>query len=174
MSTVKILPSSIYIVTQPLTSDRFHWAIVVTNAAGIATRHHWAADTRSGSLREAYRCQALKLVLAKSLAGRLVLGYFRIAGSSVPPDDILFAICAGVFPTSYPTPDINRRHGLTCRTWVMEVLFALEARGYIQREKGMAGVEQKVTQRSQALELTSLQAFVFGKSREYMSVVEDV
>ncbi|KAJ6547141.1 hypothetical protein B0H19DRAFT_1075075 [Mycena capillaripes] len=116
-------PASLYVATTQLAEAKFHWALIETDTACSATRHHWHEKPHLRGLAEGYGFQRIQ---PKSLTGRVVLGYFKIRGYTPPSesngDDGTFAeICESTFQTSYATVVENRHHGLTCRTWVLQV-----------------------------------------------------
>ncbi|KAF7311633.1 hypothetical protein MKEN_01066500 [Mycena kentingensis (nom. inval.)] len=127
---------ALYVSTTQLSEATYHWALILTDANCIATRHHWHEQRpRRAEAIEGYGRQTIQ---PKSLTGRVVLGYFKISHFSAPPPGVFEQICEGTFETSYTTVVDNRQHGITCRTFVLNVLAELCARGYVGgwRESG--------------------------------------
>jgi len=65
-------------------------------------------------------CCALETEMAG--IGRVILGYFKISGYTAPSPSTFAEICQTTFETSYSTVLENRQKGITCRTWVLQVL----------------------------------------------------
>ncbi|KAJ7074337.1 hypothetical protein C8F01DRAFT_1100188 [Mycena amicta] len=132
MSSILLAENSLYVTTTQLSESKFHWALILTDEICAATRHHWHEKPRSGDSDsgpiEAYGSQTVQ---PKSLTGRVVLGYFQIANYSPPPPGVFQDICETTFMTSYSSVCENRQRGITCRTFVLNVLSELCARGYI-------------------------------------------
>lgn len=147
-------PASLYVATTQLAEAKFHWALIETDATCSAVRHHWHEKPHLRGLAEGYGFQRIQ---PKSLTGRVVLGYFQIRGYT---PGILKEICETTFQTSYATVVENRQHGITCRTWVLQVLSTLCARGYITGFEGtirdfVDSLERVVTEQSCMADNTS-------------------
>ncbi|KAJ7470353.1 hypothetical protein FB451DRAFT_1253464 [Mycena latifolia] len=130
-------PLSLYVTTTQLAEAKFHWALIATDMNCSAIRHHWheKPDTRGVTgLAEGYGSQ--KVHPKSLLTGRVVLGYFKISGYTALSPAIFAGVCQSTFGTSYATVPENRRNGITCRTWVLEVLSTLCALGYITGYEG--------------------------------------
>ncbi|KAJ6618287.1 hypothetical protein B0H10DRAFT_2030168 [Mycena sp. CBHHK59/15] len=167
-------PASLYVTTTQLAEAKFHWALIVTDANCSATRYHWfeKPDT-SGNLAEGYGFQSVQ---PKSLTGRVVLGYFKIRGYTSPSAGIFAEICQATFQTSYPTVYENRRNGITCRTWVFQVLSTLCTLGYITGFDGSCrafvdSLERVITEQSRMADNAYLTTFYTHRILTFVSMV---
>lgn len=137
---VKLSANSIYISTSTILSDGFHWSLFVTDGNARATRHDWA---QSGII-EKYRCKKIDPTKTYS-TNNAVLVYLKVGGCSPPDANKMDEICRSVFPGgSKPTVRENREAGMTCRTWLLQVLEVLYEEGFVVRENGIQGIEAKV------------------------------
>ncbi|KAI1789669.1 hypothetical protein LXA43DRAFT_1019835 [Ganoderma leucocontextum] len=122
---VQLDADSLYISTTPLLNGVFHWAFIHIDKNGKATRHHWIArDPNFVQGPEGYSHSLLPLgAQDTSRAGALpVLAYFKV--TDYPPMSVadFGRKCAAVFSQSWPTAQQNRHAGITCRTWLINVL----------------------------------------------------
>lgn len=158
--------SSLYICTVPLTTNAFHWSMVLVSSTGVQTRHHWATLTRDVNGREGYVSHQLLNGAQSQTDKSIILGYFKVVGYT-PIDIAVFEdACRGVFTTSYPTVQENRGHGLTCRTWILHMISKLMSQ---QRAEE---VEIRVKQKSAAQSNEYANSFLWR--RPFMCIVEDV
>ncbi|KAJ7197230.1 hypothetical protein GGX14DRAFT_471931 [Mycena pura] len=167
--------NSLYVTTTQLAEAKFHWALIVTDANCSATRHHWHEKTDKPGFAEGYGVQKVQ---PKSLTGRIVLGYFKIRGYSPPAARVFTEICDTTYETSYLTVPDNRRNGITCRTWVLQVLSTLCARGCISGwvesgsiRKFVECVEQVIIRESRRADCAYLTRFYRERILTYVSPV---
>ncbi|KAF7322676.1 hypothetical protein HMN09_00046400 [Mycena chlorophos] len=131
---IALAPNSLFVTTTQLSETKFHWALVRTDDMPMcnATRHHWHEKPRASSDNSApIEGYGIQNIQPRSLTGRVVLGYFQIANYSAPAPGVFEEICESTFPTSFATVWENRQRGITCRTFVLNVLSELCSRGYI-------------------------------------------
>ena len=137
---VELSAKSVYISTNSMMSDGFHWSLYVTDKDGKAKRHDWAQV----GLVEKYRSKVVDPARTYS-TNNAVLAYLKVSGCSPPDTHKMEEICQSVFPGgSKPTVRENRAAGMTCRTWLLQVLKVLNEEGFIVRENGIEGIENKV------------------------------
>ncbi|KAL4071256.1 hypothetical protein V8B97DRAFT_2104201 [Scleroderma yunnanense] len=170
-ASVRLDYGSLYICTVPLLNGKFHWSLIHITDAGMATRHHWAAAGTDPTGRETYVHQALPRGPLTASATQ-ILGYFKVSAyqnSVAVKHDLngLRAICNTVFPQSYPTAEENRQHGMSCRTWVTNVLLGLG----LARDRAYE-IERLVTSRSQSCETRYLRSYLNGEP--YQLVIEEI
>jgi len=151
---VKLQPSSLYIVTQPLEGDPDHyqWALVSTRMAHQATWHSWRVRKPFSSAKavpghmvvapigystpnlqpaEMYQVEELGDVHSYT-HGRPNLCFFRITGwrpEKIPHAglgiDNLEQICEEAFISSYVTISMNRANKIHSGNWTLKVLTRL-------------------------------------------------
>ncbi|KAJ7684729.1 hypothetical protein DFH06DRAFT_17053 [Mycena polygramma] len=170
---VVLEPAALYITTTQLAEAKFHWALIQTDPACSAIRHHWHEKSDKPGLAEGYGFQ---MVQPKSLTGRVVLGYFKIRGYTPPSAGSFADICETAFETSYATVPENRKHGITCRTWVLQVLSTLCARGYIAGFEGSARnfvdcLERVIAEKSRYADAQYLTRFYNQRILTFVSTV---
>ncbi|KAJ7632247.1 hypothetical protein FB45DRAFT_702371, partial [Roridomyces roridus] len=127
--SILLEPDSLYITTTQLSEAKYHWSLCRTGSScNEAVRHHWHEKPHlpNHPVAEGYGFQRIQ---PRSLTGRVVLGYFKLSGYTPPSSTVWAEICETTFETSYPTVQLNRVHGITCRTWVLKVLSTLCERG---------------------------------------------
>jgi hypothetical protein len=174
---VSLDANSLYIVTQPLIHGAFHWSLIHTDGTGFATRHHWVEVSKRASQidnvpkAEAHACQSVGTCLSRT-KNSVILGYFKVEGYIPVPREQFIGICKGAFPISYRTVDENRKHTLTCRTWITSVLQGLEGRGSLKTSVSPKEIEQIVTDKSHGFERVYMSDFLWG--RLYDTVVTTV
>lgn len=168
-------PNALYIATQPLVSGKFRWSFLLADDYTTGTRHRWHEDTsiQAPQFVEQYSTQ---LDVNPASEKPAYLGYFKVTGFVRPQDTSVFAeICRNTFSTSYCTIEQNRASGIDNRPWLFGVLGTLWAKGFIigrdcDLADGLLVIEKDVTMRSQDLEGTYLQAYLF--QRKYVTVIE--
>ncbi|KAL6308536.1 hypothetical protein BKA93DRAFT_822277 [Sparassis latifolia] len=150
---VVLEPNSLYLSTEILMSDGFHYALFVTDANGASTRHDWAEDL-SRETPERYFHRSIDSVATYTPEGRLIFAYFKVRGYVPPPPDFDWvAEFSGIFPNgSYPSWIENRKHKMSCRTWVLRALALLRDRGALTRSDKVTDIEAAIEEQSQALE----------------------
>lgn len=155
--------SSLYIWTTPLASNgKFHWGFVHVDHNGCATRHHWAIVHKHDILGpEHYAKEVLREGPKTASASTVILGYFKVTDYPATALEQFTDICQNVFPQSYQTAEANRDHGMTCRTWVLQVLVKLG-----QTQRRVKEIEDSVIQRSTVLANENLNAFLWRKEFE--------
>ncbi|KAI0321503.1 hypothetical protein OF83DRAFT_1168355 [Amylostereum chailletii] len=163
--SVPVEADALYICTMPLLAGSFHWSFLHVDPTGACTRHHWAAVTLDVRGREAYVEQALPNGLSSAPTAQ-ILGCFKIADLAPPEIGDFRAACRAIFTKSFPTADENRKHAITCRTWMMKIVATL-----LSPERAEQ-IEKDVIARSRAFEGDYLSAFMAG--RRYECVVQDV
>ncbi|KAK7023881.1 hypothetical protein R3P38DRAFT_2954694 [Favolaschia claudopus] len=172
--SILLEPSSLYVTTTQLAEAKFHWALVETSAdACTATRHHWHERSDKPGLAEGYGAQRIQ---PKSLTGRVILGYFKIRGYTPPPSARFADICETTFSTSYANVPTNRKYGLTCRTWVLQVISTLCACGHIIGFEGtipnfVDSLERIITERSRMADNNYLTTFYHQRTLNFVSPV---
>lgn len=171
--SILLEPASLYVTTTQLAEAKFHWALIETDAACSAIRHHWHEKPDKRGLAEGYGFQRVQ---PKSLTGRVVLGYFKIRGYTPPSPSTFAEICETTFEPSYATVPENRQHGITCRTWVLQVLSTLCGRGYITGFEGTIRnfvdcLERVITEQSRMADNTYLTTFYHQRILTFVSMV---
>jgi len=171
--SILLEPTSLYVTTTQLAEAKFHWALIETDSTRAAIRHHWHERPDTRGFAEGYGFQRVQ---PKSLTGRVILGYFKIRGYTPPSPSIFAEICETTFGTSYTTVPQNRRNGITCRTWVLQVLSTLCARGYITGFEGTAdkfvdSLERVITEQSCTADNTYLTIFYHQRILNFVSPV---
>lgn len=179
--------NSLYVTTTQLLEGKFHWALIVTDHQCTAVKHHWyekptCDPTHPGhGLRAScspVECYGFQRINPKSSSGRIILGYFKILGYTPPVSPkVITAICETAFVKSYTSVQENRSNGITCRTWVLEVLFELCALGIITGRAGTSNrdvvdaLERVITDYSQAADRTYLTAYFTQQAHTFRSMV---
>jgi len=167
---IKLEPSCIYVSTVPLTTGAFHWLLVYVDASGTCTSHQWSPiSDKDPAGREAYLRTELPRGASSRTAGYVVLGYFKV--SDLTPftlcvEGAFEAICKGVFATSFDNARQNRMNGISCRTWITDIMTKL-----LSPERALE-IERRVTARSKLRSDEWATSFLF--SRPFDCVVEDV
>ncbi|KAF8652612.1 hypothetical protein AX16_004301 [Volvariella volvacea WC 439] len=158
--------NSLYVCTVPLISGAFHWSFIHVDQNRVLTRHHWAGATPEEPWGpEDYVEQALSKT-PLTTANTQILGCFKIK-DLIPPDVITFRkLCRKLSPKTYPTADMNRQHGISCKAWMTNIVGELTTRERADQ------VERNVAKRSKELEVVYLGCFI--KARTYDFVVEAV
>jgi len=137
---IELSANSVYISTRSMMSDGFHWSLYVTDQDGRATRHDWA----QAGLVEKYQSKLVDPARTYS-SNNAVLAFLKVCGCYPPDANKMEEICRSVFPGgSKPTVRENRAVGMTCRTWLLQVLEVLKGEGFMVRENGIEGIEDKV------------------------------
>lgn len=161
-------PSSLYISTQVILAEtgKYHWAIYVTNLDGYAIKYHWATLERSDLNLpvEGLKVGSVNPVTTYSRAYTLTLGFFKVDGYRPIGSDDMLEITKTAFPEQYQfgfsSIRENRRHGLSCRTWVLAVLGKLHGLGYLRRQEGPQYFEDAIKNYSAELEQQVAQGFL--------------
>ncbi|KAF8521095.1 hypothetical protein BU17DRAFT_46022, partial [Hysterangium stoloniferum] len=82
--------------------------------------------------------------------------YLKVMGCLPPDAEKMKEICTSIFPGgSKPSVKENRQAGMTCRTWLLQVLKILEAEGFLVRQNGIEGIEKTVKMISEEQESKS-------------------
>lgn len=152
--------SSLYITIELLISPGFHWAVHITDPYGSTmTRHEWAEDiSRTSAERYFYNTNPVPSVAATyTPQGRLIFAWFKISGFVYRAGFDWVEEFSQVFPAagSYPSWSENRKHGMSCRTWVTQVLEVLRENGLLVRDDNAAHLEEVVKKMSGELEGTA-------------------
>lgn len=161
---------SLYICTVQLATGAFHWAIILTDDNAHAVRHHWY-QVAGRPYAEAYGSQVI--TPATRTGNSAVLGYYKLDGYAPCPDFV--HVCRTVF-TSHATVDQNRAAGLTCRTWILEVLKGLYIKGAFPNRKEtpiefIDGLERQIKTMSTQADNTFLSLFYQSLSHQYQPPV---
>ncbi|KAI5122700.1 hypothetical protein M0805_009753 [Coniferiporia weirii] len=173
-SQIVLEPSSLYIATQPLMNQGvFHWSLFLTDAAGTVSRHHWAVDSPTDAkTAERYVVERVRTPIERA-QWKSILGFFRVEGYARPKIPTEFpGLCSAVFPRSHTTVEENRKHGITCRAWMMDVLTKMCETGIIDRKRGPEGLEDVVKRLSTEREMVYLRSYLSGE--EYEAVVAKI
>ncbi|KZT08753.1 uncharacterized protein LAESUDRAFT_757467 [Laetiporus sulphureus 93-53] len=142
-----LLPSSLYVTLSTLLQKgSFHWSLWITDAAGRATRHHWAerkGRREANEPVEEYTTRVVPVVFTFTGTNSMILALIKIAGYN-PPDNAFDFVghFKTVFPDTYTDIRSNRRNGTSCRTWAMKALTLLQEKGIVIRPGPVAQVEQ--------------------------------
>ncbi|KAF9242018.1 hypothetical protein BU15DRAFT_44349 [Melanogaster broomeanus] len=167
--TISLVPESLYICTVPLMSGKFHWSLIHINEAGVTTRHHWAAPISNPRGRETYVEQSLSkgpLSASRTSGGKSWdISKFPTVNLTRLVSCELRAL--GCFTPSYATAEENRKHGISCRTWLTLVLQRLGLSNQRATE-----IENAVTARSETCEATYLTSVLHNTL--YDVVIQDV
>ncbi|KAF8526997.1 hypothetical protein BU17DRAFT_40254, partial [Hysterangium stoloniferum] len=71
--------------------------------------------------------------------------YLKVMGCLPPDAEKLKEICTSIFPVGSKHSDKeNCQAGITCPTWLLQVLKILEAEGFLVRQNGIQGSKQTV------------------------------
>ncbi|KAF8999264.1 hypothetical protein BDQ17DRAFT_1361059 [Cyathus striatus] len=122
---ISLEPSSIYVATSQRMAapGTFHWAVVVTDNAGMATRTHWTLIDYSPS--------------TYSKGNTATFAFFKIDGYEGVEWSTLWDCATTVFPEhlreGFPTVKQNRQAGISCRTWALGFLRRLIEAGILHR-----------------------------------------
>ena len=174
---VSVQPSSLYISTVALVTGAFHWSFIHVDDTGRATKHQWAAvNAMNPEGREHYVQSNLRYGTQSSTGNLAILGYFKIPEYR-PMDGAIFAqYCVQAFGgANYPTKDQNRAHGITCRTFVLNVLRSiLPTSGPEAQVYRISQIEAMVKNRSEYQSNAHSTLFLWGKHSEMMPLLEVV
>ncbi|KIY53889.1 hypothetical protein FISHEDRAFT_68458 [Fistulina hepatica ATCC 64428] len=158
---VSLERNSLYIATSQLRDafgQAFHWSLYLTDSFGKATKYHWVTApehrVRITGCAEDVVFGPIDPINSFSNNMSMTLGFFKIDGVAPVDPTTMYQVAMHAFSTSYPTVVGNRRHGLSCRTWVRQVLIKLHQGGYIQRNEHFSAqmIENAVRDRSLQLE----------------------
>ncbi|KAJ3865120.1 MAG: hypothetical protein NXY57DRAFT_431929 [Lentinula lateritia] len=160
---VTLEPFSLYISTTQIFAQpgKFHWSFYLTDAYGIATRYHWSerGGTR-GVYAEGVHVQVINPVTTYSASYNVALAYFKVTGfNPATPPNIMQQAAFSAFPESYLTVRENRQNGLSCRTWVLQVLRTLITWRYLVRNDYPESIEAVVKARSMQVENSLMTSF---------------
>jgi len=169
-------PDTLYVVTQTIPTaefQAFHWFLLLTDARGGATTYQWAEPKGgTGDAEERY-IRVAERSYTHVTQNPSILGYFRVAGFEAAPMTMLEnaeetssfeSAFENVFPVHYSTMHANREHGLSCRLWVLRVLAALQARGFLRgRADDVAAIEAPLKATSAAQEELLMKTLMAGK-----------
>lgn len=176
-----ITPLSLYITTELLMTPGFHWAIHITDPEGYTiTRHEWAEDLSRQVAERYFSSTTTSPSLTTNTytpEGRLIFAWFKVTGFSHPAANSTWdweSELAQIFPSgSYPTWYENRKHGMSCRTWVTKALRVLSDRGILSRHDTPVEVEKKITRISSELEVR-LGEMTGSTDNEYVAEVVEI
>ncbi|KIY53886.1 hypothetical protein FISHEDRAFT_68455 [Fistulina hepatica ATCC 64428] len=155
--------NSLYIATYQLPDTPgqgfFHWSLYLTDSFGKATKYHWVEQpkrlVRITGYAEDVAFGPMDPFNSFSDNMTMRVGLFKIDGVAPVEPTVMYQLAMNAFNTrGYPTVEGNRRHGLSCCTWVRQVLIKLYQRGYIQRNERFSSrkIENAVRDRSLQLE----------------------
>ena len=139
--------NSLYIATSQLINrpGSFHWSFFLTDAAGTATKHHWA-QIREGEYPKSYQTCIVNPVSTHSTNFVATFAYLKVCGFVSPGGEAFAELAGKAFPEDmrlgFKTVGDNRR--LTCRTWIMTILSQLKKLGYLKREETEEWFEEQV------------------------------
>lgn len=145
--TIPLEPDSQYISTQFLISAGFHWALLITNSKGLITRHEWAEDL-SRETAEKYFHRVINAATSYTEDGKLIFAYFKVSGYKFPGVEFDWVDMLGrIFRTSYSTSSWidNRKHHMSCRTWILRALGRLRDQEMLSRSGTVADIEGTIT-----------------------------
>lgn len=163
---VPLEKDSLYISTVPLIGNAFHWSLIHVDSDDTHTRHHWATITGNPKGREGYISEILSNGAYDKTDKNVVLGYFKVVDYAPLNVSALREVCQSIFPASYPTMEENRQHGITCRTWILQILSRWLAQERVDE------IENKVKQRSTAQSNEYANSFLWR--RPFTCVVETI
>ncbi|KAK7055548.1 hypothetical protein R3P38DRAFT_2458247, partial [Favolaschia claudopus] len=125
--------NSLYICTLPIPTNigsigaparAFHWGLVHVDSAGHCSLHEWAEDPVDGT--ECYQSHNLPDGAMPIIGSSFVVGYFKIPGytdtSQVVDRSHFEAVCDVCEEGPRRLPVVNRAHGISCRTFVRQVV----------------------------------------------------
>ncbi|CAL1712269.1 unnamed protein product [Somion occarium] len=166
---VPVDSNSLYICASPLTSNtKFHWSLIHVDHSGRATAHQWTSvDKHDMTGPEEYAMEVLSQGPMTRWAGTVILGYYKVSEYPVTTLEEFTNLCQCIFPESYETAQANRDHGITCRTWVLEILIGLGL-----SESRVKQIEDSVIARSTELGNEYLNAFLWRREFEAGRVFE--
>jgi len=179
---------ALYIETQSQTEEgKYHWALLFVDASGGITRHHWAEPppisprasptqrtAHASTSAELYGRESIPAIAATMRPGTaLLLGYCKVSGyRGGLTNSMLDEVCSSTFKGSYPTVELNRAHGLNCRTWLLKVLGTLQERGLVVKGTPVAELEKQVCNISREADFRRLEAFLRSMTYKiFVSVV---
>lgn len=144
--------NSLYIATSQIFSEagQFHWALYLTDAAGIATKLHWinlGAGHPSGKW-EGVVITTIDPTTTYSRSFAVTFAYLKVGGFTTPGLEAFRRIAHEAFPADrrqgFATLQQNRMTGLSCVTWVLYVLASLQTAGWLRRAETPQWFEQTV------------------------------
>jgi hypothetical protein len=149
---ISLEANSIYITTSQLTGRPgiFHWSFFLTDAAGTATKHHWA-QIRVGEFPKSYQTCVVNPVSTYSTNSVATFAYLKVCGFVSPGGEAFTELAGKAF-----TEDIGfktvRDIRFTCRTWILTILCQLKKLGYLKREETEEWFEEQVKKCSIVIE----------------------
>jgi hypothetical protein len=152
--------NSLYIATsQIMAPGKFHWAFYLTDAAGVATKHHWYQAPAGTGYAESYQYRVIDPVATYSNTGVATFVYLKVRGFTSPGATIFREVASTAFPEEirfgFGSVRDNRQANLSCRTWVMRVLDRLINLGYIRNNSPLKWIEQETRRISMVIETHS-------------------
>ena len=142
----RLEPNCLYIATQTMPTagfQTFHWTIITVDSDGRTTWHQWASPNGLAGTIPIVPGVAEQYIRLSSISSSAftrnpsVLAYFRVKGYYAPSSgdarSRYEAAFQEVFSSSYATVRENRARGITCRTWALRVLNALQRSAIIRR-----------------------------------------
>ncbi|GBE82909.1 hypothetical protein BKA93DRAFT_518659 [Sparassis latifolia] len=143
---VHLSANSIYISLQLMLSPGSHWALLIVDAHGSTTRHHWAATIGADrAVAERYSHQCIDPVSTYTRGHNLNLSFCKIVGYSAPAPGFDFVgLFQTIFPESSSSIRANRNDGSNCRIWIIEALMLLQQNGLITRADTMEDVRRAI------------------------------
>ncbi|KAF9025887.1 hypothetical protein BDZ89DRAFT_55124 [Hymenopellis radicata] len=137
---VALQPNSLYVVTSQIAAGpgKFHWSLYFTNHAGSAMRIHWTTLSDGSGYAEGVVKSIITTPTTYSATGNVTFAYVKINGYVQVAESTLDEITRNVFSVrrGYPTYMENRKHGYSCKTWLLRVIVTLFQKGCITRPYG--------------------------------------
>ena len=159
---ISLEANSLYIATSQLMGQlgSFHWSFFLTDAAGTATKHHWA-ETRGGKYVESYQTHVVNPVSTYSTNFVATFAYLKVCKFVSPGGEAFAELARKAFPEDkrlgFKTIKENCRANLTCRTWVLSILSQLKKSGYLKHEETEEWFEEQVKNISIGIEECSVE-----------------
>ncbi|KAF8999289.1 hypothetical protein BDQ17DRAFT_1361097 [Cyathus striatus] len=161
---VSLETNSLYIATSQRMAAQgtFHWAVVITDNVGKATRIHWTLIKTRDINSPAEGLVSIPDYSAStySRGNTATFAFFKIAGYDAVAGedwDVVWDCANTVFPEGlregFKTVKENRKNGVRCRTWALGFLRRLVESGILHRSvEEVQGFEKLVVDTSIVIE----------------------
>lgn len=151
---VTLEPNSMYITTQMLMAPgKSHVALLLTDEAGAATRHHWYSAHGTIGATETYISSLEHPARTYTPGNAVIFAYFQVRGYKLPENQqVLTDVFKTAFPETYKTLRESRQKGLTCKTWLLKVLATLQEMGIIVRQGPVGDIMPEIVEKTRECE----------------------
>ena len=167
---IMLAPYSLYVNLTQLLTPGFHWSIFLTDGTGRAMCYQWrTAQGRREDTdpAEEFAYGVIEPVTMLSEDNSLFLAFIRISSFTPPSGDTVenyLQLFHDIFPTSYANYIDNRKHGMSCRTWVLEALQRLRRAGHLSlTAEQVTGLEERIKAIGTAVEQRMAAGQVFSE-----------